>query len=284
MLPPSGSPTQMSIGVCSIAANGSARRMSPSRLREERERHDQAREQMRDGEREQHRAAVVEQPEGAQVDHEADREADDDRDADAEPEREQLERIGGGGHLEQDRAEHELGYRAPDHLVAGAADVLREERALQVDGPVHVGGDVAAADAERELGPARPEAGHDREQPLCKPDVGERVADVVAADVRRLVVDREQDVGDQEAEEDVREEPGGGRPRVRGVAAVTAAGELPVEAHALDSGDGREGDAGPPVRGGAGAARPDRATSSPGSTDTPRTPRASSCWRGSCGT
>ena len=110
------------------------------------------------------------------------------------------------------------------------AVVEGQARAQWMHGPDEVGGDVAALDPLGKVCIA--EDADRREHRLCQPDVCQRVGGVIAADVIARLEEREQDVRLDEAEDGVRENARPRRRRIRGVTAVAADRQLPVEAHA----------------------------------------------------
>src|SRR3954468_16161733 len=187
-----------------------------------------SREEKRERERDHHHAANVDDPERSHVVEKAKAEAHDHRERDAQ---EKCRGVGGRGVVEpeDERADQEREKAAEDEVVGRAAEVEGEPVALRIEWPGEVGRDRAVPDPERELVPAEHVDGHD--QRLREPDVGHRVARVVATDGDAVVVDGEQDVGLDEAEDGVREHPGGRRPGVGGIAAPAPLRNLPVEPH-----------------------------------------------------
>ena len=124
---------------------------------------------------------MVDDPEGRDVVEEAKAEADDDRKEHAEHEGGREGRRG-VVEVEDERADQERRDAAEDEVERRAPEVERKPVALRVERPREVGGDRAVTDPQGELVPAEDVDGHD--QRLRQPDVGDRVADVVAADVR----------------------------------------------------------------------------------------------------
>ena len=122
---------------------------------------------------------------------------------------------------------------AEERVVEGSPVVGGQASSQRMHGPDEVGGDVAALDP---LGKVRIAEDPDgREHRLRQPDIRQRVRRVVAADVIARLVQRQEDVRLDEAEDGVREDARPGRGRVGGKATVAADGQLPVEAHARDN-------------------------------------------------
>ncbi len=198
-------------------------------LREEADRDDEAGEEGRERDRDTKRSAVVEHPERREVVQEAKREADGDREHDADEKHGPDDGVARRRQVEDDRADYERRQPAEERVVEGAPVVGGEARPQRMHGPDEVGGDVAALDPPRKVRIAEDPDG--REHRLRQPDVRERLRRVVAADVLACLVEREQDIRLDEAEDGVREDACPGRGGIGRKATVAADGQLPLEAH-----------------------------------------------------
>ncbi len=175
-----------------------------------------------------HHRARFDDPEGDDVIEEAEGDAERRADQEEETAAQPGNPATGEADAKEQHAAKIDGHRAEEEIIERRSDLTAEPVPIEIAGLAEVRDDIAGANGQHQVRPAKRHHYHDKR--LHQPDVAQGIAQVVASGVMPRLKQRDHHIAEDSAEEDVDDQPCQIGPAIDQLPAKGGAGHLEVEA------------------------------------------------------